>query len=123
MEWPFKVYGRNFSIQAEVPKEHLKGNRVFDFLLDIDRMDEISGIQINFGEIKISGQKRNYLLSVPGMRAIQKNRVMMLRSGPFVFFVRGVKVQNKERYAFKIYRRTPTPPNPDTIITDVDLLP
>ena len=106
-----------------MPKEHLKGNRVFDFLLDIDRMDEISGIQIDFGEIKISGQKRNYLLSVPGMRATQKNRVMMMRTGAFVLFIRGVSIQNKDRYVFKIYRRTPTPPNPDTIITDVDLLP
>ena len=123
MEWPFKVYGKNFSIQAEVPKEHLKGNRVFDFLLDIDRMDEISGIQIGFGEIKISGQKRNYLLSLPGLRATLKNKVTMVRSGPFMLFIRGVNIQNKGRYVFKIYRRTPTPPNPDTIITDVDLLP
>ena len=111
MEWPFKVYGKNFSIQAELPKEHLKGNRVFDFLLDIDRMDEISG------------QKRNYLLSVPGMRAILKNKVIMVRSGPFMLFIRGVNIQNKERYVFKIYRRTPTPPNPDTIYTDTDPLP
>ena len=117
------MYGKNFSIQAELPKEHLKGNRVFDFLLDIDRMDEISGIQIGFGEIKISGQKRNYLLSLPGLRATLKNKVMMVRSGPFMLFIRGVNIQNKERYVFKIYRRTPTPPNPDTIITDVDLLP
>ena len=123
MEWPFKVYGKNFSIQAEVPKEHLKGNRVFDFLLDIDRMDEISGIQIYQGEIEISGQKRNYLLSIPGIRSIQKNKIMMVRTGAFMLFIRGVSIQNKDRYVFKIYRRTPAPPNPDTIYTDTDLLP